>query len=487
MAIHRATSCYDCLYRDRTGREAPKFATKYWFVGLILAGSVSVKDQKQVVIVGAGFAGLNAAEALARDPRVAITVVDRRNHHLFQPLLYQVAMAGLSPADIAAPIRSILSRYRNVRVVCGELESISTEKQEVTTSFGPLRYDYLLLACGAVHSYFGNNQWEEHAPGLKTLEQATEIRRRVLEAFEKAEITNDPDEHRKQLTFVVVGGGPTGVELAGAIGEMSRFTLARDFRNIDSKLARIILIEAGPRILPMFSEKLSSRAMRDLEQLGVQTWTSSRVNQITSDGVEVSGDRIRAATVLWAAGVEASALGRQSGFQCDRQGRVMVQNDLSIPGHPGIFVAGDQCCFQDDNRRHPLPGVAPVAVQQGRHFAKVVRCDLNQKPRPGFTYVDKGQMATIGRSRAIAEVGRLRMSGFSAWFAWLVVHIYFLTGFRNRLFVIISWAWSFLTFRRGARLILAKSWRLHRSSPPPQQDDNTQPEPTAGDRLSQSH
>lgn len=420
---------------------------------------------KQVVIIGGGFAGLNATKALAKEKRVSVTLIDRRNHHLFQPLLYQVAMAGLSPADIAAPLRSILSHQKNVRVVCGNVDSISLEERTIAASFGVVKYDYLLVACGAQHSYFGNNEWEANAPGLKTIEQATEIRRRVLEAFEKAELTTDLDERRKQLTFVVVGGGPTGVELAGAIGEMSRFTLARDFRNIDSKLARVILIEAGPRILPMFSEGLASRATRDLEAIGVQTWTSSRVTRIDKQGVDVSGDRINAATVLWAAGVQASEIGKQVGFERDRQGRILVQKDLSIASRPEVFAAGDLCSFTDKNDR-PLPGIAPVAMQQGRHFAKVIRCDLDQKPRLDFHYVDKGQMATIGRSCAIAEVGKYRLTGFPAWLAWLVVHIYFLTGFRNRIFVILSWTWSFLSFRRGARLILAKNWRFYEEDVP---------------------
>ncbi|WP_372716352.1 NAD(P)/FAD-dependent oxidoreductase [Novipirellula sp.] len=424
---------------------------------------------KHVVIIGGGFAGLNAAKALGRENRVSVTLIDRRNHHLFQPLLYQVAMAGLSPADIAAPLRSILSKETNVRVLCGRVDAIQLDERTVTATFGKVSYDYLLVACGAQHSYFGHNEWEANAPGLKTLEQATEIRRRVLEAFEKAELTKDLDERRKQLTFVVVGAGPTGVELAGAIGEMSRFTLARDFRNVDSKLARIILIEAGPRILPMFSETLASRAMRDLESLGVQTWTDSRVTRIDENGVDVSGDRINAATVLWAAGVQASEIGNQDGFQRDRQGRIQVQKDLSIAQHPEVFVAGDLCSFTGDNER-PLPGIAPVAMQQGRHFAKVIRCELDQKPRPEFHYVDKGQMATIGRSRAIAEVGKYRLTGFPAWLAWLVVHIYFLTGFRNRLFVILSWTWSFISFRRGARLILEKHWRFYGKGSPAQDD-----------------
>ncbi|MEL6109311.1 MAG: NAD(P)/FAD-dependent oxidoreductase, partial [Planctomycetota bacterium] len=314
-----------------------------------------MSDTKRVVIVGGGFAGLNAAKALSRQRGIEVTLIDRRNHHLFQPLLYQVAMAGLSPADIAAPIRAILSG-KNVHVVCGEVQSVDTENDCVRTTVGDYPFDYLLLACGALHSYFGNDHWEQFAPGLKTIEQATEIRRRVLEAFEKAELADDPNERRKQLTFVVVGAGPTGVELAGAIGEMSRFTLAKDFRNIDSKQARVILVEAGPRVLPMFSEKLASRAMRDLEQLGVQTWTGSRVTNVDTSGVDVSGERIQAATVLWAAGVKASDLGKQCQLECDQQGRVLVRQDLSIESHDRIFVAGDQCHFEDPESGHPLPG-----------------------------------------------------------------------------------------------------------------------------------
>lgn len=418
-----------------------------------------MSEQKHVVIVGGGFAGMNAAKRLARQSHLEITLIDRRNHHLFQPLLYQVAMAGLSPADIAAPIRGILSRYKNIRVLCGEVQSIDAERNVVITDHGESAYDYLILACGAMHSYFGNEQWESHAPGLKTIEQATEIRRRVLSAFEQAEVTDDADERRRQLTFVIVGAGPTGVELAGAIGEMSRFTLSRDFRNVDPTLARVILVEAGPRILPMFAEKLAQRATRDLETLGVQTWTGSRVTNIDEDGVELSGERIRAATVLWAAGVKASSIGERCGFECDRAGRIVVECDLSVASHPNIFVAGDQCAFVDKESGSQLPGVAPVAVQQGRFVADAIRREQADKPRGEFQYHDKGQMATIGRSRAITEVGKSQLTGPFAWLVWLVVHIYFLTGFKNRLFVVINWAWSFVTFRRGARLIVDKNWR----------------------------
>ncbi|MEM9367616.1 MAG: NAD(P)/FAD-dependent oxidoreductase [Planctomycetota bacterium] len=416
-------------------------------------------DEKQrVVIVGGGFAGLNAAKGLRRAKNVDVTLIDRRNHHLFQPLLYQVAMAGLSPADIAAPIRSVLSAQENARVLQGAVTSVNLESRRVQTDFGDVPYDYLVLACGAKHSYFGNKEWETHAPGLKTLEQATEIRRRVLTAFESAERSGDADEQRRLLTFVVVGGGPTGVELAGAIGEMSRFTLARDFRRIEPTLARVILIEGGPRILSMFSPKLSSRATRDLESLGVQVWTSSRVNKVDENGVEVGDERIRSATVLWAAGVQASSLGQKLGFELDRMGRVKVKPDLSVDGHSNVFVAGDQAHFASEGGA--LPGLAPVAMQQGRFLAANILRDLAGRDRLEFAYVDKGIMATIGRSRAITEVGKLKLTGFTAWLAWLVVHIYFLTGFRRRFFVVLSWAWSYLTFRRGARLIVEKEWRL---------------------------
>ena len=418
-------------------------------------------DTKHVVIVGGGFAGLAAAKGLANQSRVKVTLIDKRNHHLFQPLLYQVAMAGLSPADIAAPIRSILSRAKNVHVVCSEVQSIDVSASTLQTEDGPFTYDYLLLACGAMHGYFGNERWEPHAPGLKTIEQATEIRRRVLTSFEQAELTNDQEHRKRLLTFVIVGGGPTGVELAGAIGEMSRFTLARDFRNIDSGAARVILIEAGSRILPMFEESLSTKAMRFLEQLGVQVWTSSYVTDIDDSGVAISGERIQAGTVLWAAGVKASTLGDNSKFECDDAGRIIVDADLSVPGNRNVFVAGDQCAFIDPNTGKQLPGQAPVAVQQGRFVARSILKDSKEKPRGDFKYVDKGQMATIGRSRAIAEVGKFRFAGFFAWLVWLIVHIFFLTGFRNRLFVVLSWAWSFVTFRRGARLIVEKDWRSY--------------------------
>ncbi|MEX0710844.1 MAG: NAD(P)/FAD-dependent oxidoreductase [Pirellulales bacterium] len=413
-----------------------------------------------VLIIGGGFAGLNAAKRLGGVRGVEVTLVDRTNHHLFQPLLYQVAMAGLSPADIAAPIRSMLSRYHNIQVLQGEVCSLDLDRQVALADFGELAFDYLILACGARHSYFGHDEWEEYAPGLKNLEQATEIRRRVLSAYEEAERSKSPEDRKRLLTFVVVGGGPTGVELAGAIGEMSRFTLAKDFRNIDPTLARVILLEAGPRILSTFSERQATRATRDLEHLGVQVWTTSAVTKIDAEGVEIGGERIRAATVLWAAGVKASPLGQMAGLAVDRQGRVLVEPDLSVKGHPSVFVAGDQACFTHQTGK-PLPGTAPVAMQQGRYLARTIRRELAGKPRQPFRFVDKGQMATIGRSRAIVEIGRLKMAGFAAWLLWLVVHIYYLTGFKNRLLVVLQWAWSYISFRRGARLIVSKEWRFH--------------------------
>jgi len=413
---------------------------------------------KQVVIVGGGFAGLNVATGLRRADDVSITLIDRRNYHLFQPLLYQVAMAGLSPADIAAPIRGMLSRQRNVEVIQDEVTGVDFAQDRVLTRETSFAYDHLILACGARHSYFGHTDWEEFAPGLKTIEQATEIRRRVLTAFENAERIDDPQQRKQWMTFVVVGGGPTGVELAGAIGEMSRFTLARDFHHIDSALARVMLIEGGPRILPGFSPESAARATRELEELGVQVWTDSRVTKVDAHGVEVGDERIRAATVLWAAGVEASRLGAKLGVKTDRQGRIIVDANLRVPDHGNVFVAGD-LAHVDDGHGNALPGVAPVAMQQGRYIARSILQEMAGRQCEPFRYFDKGRLATIGRSRAVAEVGKLKLGGFVAWLVWLFVHIYYLTGFRNRLFVVLNWAWSYLAFKRGARLIVGKEWR----------------------------
>ena len=417
-------------------------------------------ELKKVVIVGGGFAGLNAAKLLGASGKVDVWVIDRRNHHLFQPLLYQVAMAGLSPAEIARPIRSLLSEYPRVHVIQGEVRDVVAEQHKVRGDFGELDYDYLILGTGAQHAYFGHEEWEQHAPGLKTLEQATEIRQRVLIAFERAENERDPELRKRHLTFVIVGGGPTGVELAGAIGELSRFTLGKDFRNIDPKLTRVILIEAGPRILPSFSPKLASRAVRDLEQLGVQVWTDSRVTGIDAEGVQVGKERIDTDTVLWGAGVRASELSLRVPAEHDAQGRVVVDPQLNAPGHPEIFVLGDMARANDAQGK-PLPGVAPAAMQQGRYAAREILGELEGKPRKPFVYLDKGQMATIGRSRAIVQMPRGQLTGLFAWLTWLVIHIYYLSGFKNRLFVLIQWAWSYVTFARGARLIVSKSWRSY--------------------------
>ena len=408
---------------------------------------------KRIVIVGGGFAGLNAAKKFRRCRDVEVTLIDRRNHHLFQPLLYQVATAGLSPAEIAAPIRGILSGNRNTRVLQGEVSGVDFGKKLVQTDFGEVSYDYLIIACGATHSYFGHDDWEAWAPGLKTIENATEIRRRILSAFEVAERTSDKEFQKRHLTFVVIGGGPTGVELAGAIGEMSRFTLAKDFRTINAKSTRVFLMEAGNRILPTFPEKLADRAARDLEKLGVQIWASSCVTSVDETGVTVGDERIEASTVIWAAGVKAASLGQKLGVLTDRQGRIVVGKDLAIPELDQVFVLGDQAHVEDDSGI-VLPGLAPVAVQQGRFVAANIIAEIAGKPRREFKYKDKGMMATIGRNKAVASTGKWQFSGRLAWVAWLLVHIYFLTGFRNRIFVVMQWAWSYLTYRRGARLIV---------------------------------
>lgn len=417
----------------------------------------------RVLILGSGFAGLNAAKVFAGVEGIDVVIIDRKNYHLFQPLLYQVASAALSPAEIAVPIRNIFSRYHNIMVFQGEVHEIHAEHKSVFTNVGEFRYDYLIMACGARHFYFGNEAWEENAPGLKTIEQAVEIRRRVLTAFENAETENDIDKKVKLLTFVIVGGGSTGVELAGALAELSRFTFAKDFRNIDPKRTRIILIEAGPRILPNFSEKLSLRANRHLENIGVQVRTRSTVTKIDSDGVNMGDERIEAATVLWAAGIRASSLNRQLKGELDSMGRIIVEPDLSLKHYPEIFVAGDQAHFSHQTGK-PLHGIAPVALQQGRFIAKNILKELAGKPRGQFHYIDKGQLATIGRNKAVLEIGRLKLSGFWAWMIWLFVHIYYLIGFKNKFVVILQWAYSYLTYQKGARLIVNHDWRFYRKN-----------------------
>lgn len=413
-----------------------------------------------VVVIGAGFAGLNTAKVLSRRREVGITLVDRNNHHVFQPLLYQVAMAELSPADIAEPIRAMFRRRPNVRVLQGEVVRIDRAAQTVQTSFGSLAYDYLILATGAQHHYFGHEEWESLAPGLKTLSQATEIRRRVLAAFEAAECSSDPDEQTRLLRFVIVGGGPTGVELAGAIGEIGRFTLKRNFRVIDPAQAQIVLVEAGPRILPTFPDSLAARAVRDLGKLGVEVRCGTAVTEITEQGVRVGEDWLAAGTVIWAAGVRPSPLGAQLAVPQDRQGRVIVNADLSIPGDPRVFVAGDLAHSLHNGQ--PLPGVAGVALQQGRYLGRLLRRELAGKTRLPFRFLDKGQMATIGHNKALAVIGRWRLAGYPAWVIWALLHIYYLASFHNRVFVFLQWAWLYFTRRRGARLILGGDWRFYK-------------------------
>jgi NADH:quinone reductase (non-electrogenic) len=415
------------------------------------------RDIPHVVIIGAGFGGLTCAQALKR-ARVKITIVDRANHHLFQPLLYQVAMAGLSPADIAQPIRSILRNQKNVSVLLDETTDVDFNKQTVELRDSKLKYDYLVLATGGRTSYFGHDEWETFAPGLKDLDDAVEIRRRVLLAFEAAEKETDPERRRALMTFVVVGGGPTGVELAGAIAELSHFVLARDFRAIYPEEAEILLLEGGPKILPSFAPDLSKSAHRQLAELGVRVQTGAQVTHIDEYGVNLGEERIRAATVIWAAGVRATALTDRLGAPIDRAGRVLVNHDLTVPGHHNVFAIGDMTYLEQDGK--PLPGVSPVAMQMGRRVAGNIRNDLAGKPYEEFRYFDKGSMATIGRKAAIAEIGKLHLSGFIAWMAWLTVHIFFLIGFRNRFAVLFNWAWSYFTYQRGARLITGRRLSL---------------------------
>jgi NADH dehydrogenase len=417
---------------------------------------VSAPAAPHVVVLGAGFGGLEAARALRRAP-ARVTVVDRRNHHLFQPLLYQVATAGLSPAEIASPIRRILRSQENTSVVLAEARSVDVAGRRVVLADGEISYDRLVIAAGATHSYFGHDDWEPFAPGLKSLEDALEIRRRALVAFEEAEREDDPERRRSWLTFVVVGGGPTGVEMAGALAEIARHTLVREFRRIDPRAARVILVEAGPRILPAYPPDLSHRAVRQLEALGAQVWTGMAVTRVSPEGVQMGAERVAARTVVWAAGVQASPLARSLGVPLDRAGRVKVGPDLALPGHPEVYVVGDLASFEQDGQL--VPGVAPAAMQMGRHAARnVLRALEGQSPLP-FHYVDKGSLATIGRRSGVALFGKVRLSGFLAWAAWLAIHIFFLIGFRNRFVVMFTWAWAYLTYQRSARLIVGRGER----------------------------
>jgi NADH dehydrogenase len=412
-----------------------------------------MKLRKHVVVVGGGFGGLSAARALEAAP-ARVTLIDKSNHHLFQPLLYQVAMAGLTPGEIAVPIRGVLRGQDNVRVLLAEVTGIDLAARRISTrECAPIEYDYLLLAPGAVNSYFGHDEWARVAPGLKDLDDAIEIRRRVLLAFEAAEREPDPIAQRRMLTFVVIGGGPTGVELAGAIAELATFVLSRDFRAVHPDQTRVVLVEAGSRVLSSFSPETSERARLSLEQMGIEVRTGVRVTGIDPTGVTLGGERIETPTVVWAAGVRASPLVAALGLQTDRAGRLPVEADCSLPGHPEVFCIGDAAVFIPAGATTPLPGTSPVAMQQGRFVARAIKRAIDGEGHETFTYLDKGSMATIGRKRAVAEIGRLRLGGFLAWLAWLTVHIFYLIDFRNRLLVLIDWAWSYFTYQRGSRLI----------------------------------
>lgn len=429
-----------------------------------------------VVILGGGFAGLYAAKSLRRAP-VHVTLVDRNNHHVFQPLLYEVATAALSPADIAAPIRKVLARQRNARVIMAEAKSIDAGNRVVRLADGEIHYDWLIVATGATHSYFGHDEWEEHAPGLKNLDDATEIRRRFLLAFEEAEREADEAMRRAKLTFVIVGGGPTGVEMAGTMVELARRGIPRDFRMIDTRTARVILLEAADRLLQAYPPDLSERARQDLQRMGAEVMLQSTVVGIDAGGVTVrdgaggAESRIAAENVVWAAGVRASSLGATLGVPTDRNGRVVVQGDLTPPGHPEVFIVGDLAAAKDARSGEPIPGIAPAAIQMGKYVAKLIahetkahRASSNAQnrpitlaaSRPPFHYIDKGMLATIGRARAVGLIFGLRVKGLFAWLAWAGIHIMYLIGFRNRLLVMLQWAWAYLIFQRGARLITGK-------------------------------
>ncbi len=409
-----------------------------------------------VLIVGGGFAGLNTAKGLADAP-VHVTLVDRQNHHLFQPLLYQVATAVLSPADIASPIRHVLRHQSNVHVALARLTGVDLQRRRACFPRGEISYDYLVLATGATHSYFGHDDWQQHAPGLKTIDDALEIRRRVLLAYEEAEWESDETSRRGKLTFVVVGGGPTGVEMAGALQEIAVKSVPRDFRFIDTTTAKVMLVEAGDRLLSAMPETMGRRALHDLQAMGVEVRLNSRVTEVREGEVVIGEERLPAANVIWAAGVRGSRVAETLGVELDRNGRVRVDPDLSVPGHPEVFVIGDLACVIDPRTGDPVPGVAPAAIQMGKFVAELIRREtageLQPAGRPAFAYHDKGAMATIGRNRAVATVKGRDFCGFPAWLAWCFVHIWTLIGFRRRVFVMFSWLWSYLFFTKSARLI----------------------------------
>jgi len=409
----------------------------------------------KVVIIGGGFGGLNTALALRNAP-VAITIIDRTNHHLFQPLLYQVATAGLSPGNIASPIRHVVRKQRNTRVLLGEVTSINLAERTVHTAGMSLPYDYLIVATGARHSYFGNDHWEQFAPGLKTLDDALDLRRRILMAFETAETTEDEAERKKSLNFVVVGAGPTGVEMAGAIAELARFTLRQDFRHIDPKDAHVLLVEGGPRVLPAFAPDLSEKAQKQLEEIGVNVLTNAMVTNVDAHSVTLKDRTIATSTVVWAAGNAGSPVGKMLDAETDRAGRVKVTPTLTLPKHPEVFVIGDLVAMNMPNGK-PVPAVSPAAIQMGQLTAKNIERALVRRPPLEFSYFDKGSMATIGRHAAVADMHVVRFGGVMAWLAWLFIHLIFLIGFENRAVVLLQWAYAYLTYSKGARVISGKS------------------------------
>jgi NADH dehydrogenase len=409
------------------------------------------KEEPHVVILGGGFAGLAAAKTL-RNAAVRITLIDRSNHHLFQPLLYQVATAALAAPDVSTPIRKLLRKQKNTTVWMSSVQHIDVANKRVLLDGATVDYDYLIVATGMTHNYFGHDEWARHAPGLKTISEALDIRGRILRAFEHAELESSPEARRAWTTFAVIGGGPTGVELAGALAEIAGRTLASDFRSFDPRTTRVILVEAGPRILPAFSEHLSESAREQLEALGIEVRTGAPVSDIGADYVEIDGERVQSRTIVWAAGLGASPLTRDLGAPLDRAGRVCVEDDLSVPGHPEVFAVGDLISKKQNDR--PLPGVAQLALQSGAHAAKNIALSLLDRRRQPFVYFDKGSMATIGRNKAIAQLGKLQISGILAWWMWLTVHIMFLVEIRRRFEVILEWAWAYVTWHRGSRLIV---------------------------------
>jgi len=418
--------------------------------------------KKKVIIVGAGFAGVSAALALSKNPNLEIKVIDRRNFHLFQPLLYQVALSGLSPAEIAVPLRSLFRKKPNVDVVLAEVNEIDSLGNRVFYDGKWMSAEYIILACGAKHSYFGNNSWEDVAPGLKNIEQALEIRRRILMTFEMADKEQDPQVQKEMLNFVVIGGGPTGVELAGAIAEIAKKTLVKEFSNVNLHHTEVILVEAGPRVLAAFPPALSARAKKDLEKLGVNVMLNARASDLSKRGVKVGDQFIPSRTLIWAAGVTPSRLTAQVQTELDKGGRAKVQADLSIPQNKNFFVLGDQASFVG-KKGQILPGIAPVAIQEGKYMAKVIAADLAGKPRPVFEYFDKGIMATIGRSKAVVSIGSLQFSGLIAWITWVFVHVITLMMAKNRFFVFLQWVWAYFAVGRSARLITHKTWKIYGS------------------------